>query len=113
MLTQDGWAVELGPGRSDQGVDILAKRDLGETGPVAAVWQAKKLRAGNKVGVSVIRELADTRQEQGASKAVVATTTYLTEGALQRVERDKYLLAKVDRDDLLLWMQRVLSERGR
>jgi hypothetical protein len=38
LLSKDGWAVELGPGRSDSGVDIFAKRDLGASGPVAAVW---------------------------------------------------------------------------
>jgi restriction system protein len=113
LLAKDGWDVELGPGRNDSGVDLLAKKDLGESGPVAAVWQAKKLNNGNKVDVSTVRELADTRHEHGVSKAVIATTTYLTRGALQRVEKDKYLLAKVDRDDLLAWMERVLRDRGR
>ena len=55
-----------------------------------------------------MRELADTRLEVGASKAVIVTTSYLTHGALKRVERDRYLLGKVDRDDVDRWIDRTL-----
>lgn len=72
-----------------------------------SVWQAKKLHPGNKVELSVIRELADTRQKQNASKGIIVTSTYLTRGALNRVAEDRFLLGKIDRDDLLQWIQRV------
>jgi restriction system protein len=110
LLQQDGYKVELGPGRGDGGVDIVAIKELGELGLFKAVWQAKKMKPGNKVGISVIRELADTRIEHKASKGILLTSTYLTRGALQRVQRDEYVLGKVDRDDLLKWIERV--ERG-
>ncbi len=109
LLGKDGYLVELGKGRNDSGVDIVAIKDLGIHGLFKAVWQTKKLEHGNKVGVSIVRELADTRNQQGASKGIIATTTYLTKGALARVEREKYLLAKVDRDDLMKWIDRVLQ----
>lgn len=111
LLSKDGYSVELGPGKKDGGIDIVAVKNLGSAGLFKAVWQAKKLKPGNKVGISVIRELADTRSEQKASKGIVITTTYLTKGALERVKRDSYILGKIDREDLTAWIERVL--RGR
>jgi len=108
LLEADGYTVRVGPGRDDGGVDIVASKDLGAAGLFRAVWQAKKLRHGKKVGLSVIRELADTRVEQKASKGVIVTTTFLTRGALARVKRDEYLLGKVDGNDLNRWIERVV-----
>ena len=72
-----------------------------------SVWQAKKLQPANKVGIEVIRELADTRNEHKASKGIIVTTTFLTKPALERVRRDQYILDKIDRDDLFEWMRRL------
>jgi restriction system protein len=85
-----------------------AQSDMGEAGFFKTLWQAKKKEAKNKVGLSVIRELADTRSEFKASKGIIVTSTYLTKDALARIQRDKYILGKVDRDDLNEWIERTL-----
>jgi HJR/Mrr/RecB family endonuclease len=108
LLERDGYEVELMKGSKDGGVDVVAVKNLGAAGYFKALWQAKKQSLKNKVGISVIRELADTRQEFGASKGIIVTSSYLTRGALERVERDNYLLGKVDRDDLDQWIRRTL-----
>ena len=72
-----------------------------------AVWQVKKLKPGNKAQIGVIRELADTRLENNASKGVIVITTYLTRNAIELVQRDKYILGKVDRDDLMDWIRKI------
>ena len=72
-------------------------------------WQAEKLTHGRKVQEHVLRELADTRDEMKAGKGIIATTTYLTRGALNRVSRDRYILGEVDRDDLLAWIAKIVS----
>lgn len=54
-----------------------------------------------------IRELADTRQEQKASKGISVTTTSRKRGAIQRIQQDQYILGKVDGDDLRQWIRRV------
>jgi HJR/Mrr/RecB family endonuclease len=93
---------------------VVAVKDLGPNGLFKSLWQAKKQALTNKVGLSVIRELADTRQEFKASKAIIVTSSYLTSGALERINRDKYLLGKIDRDDLNAWIYRTLfGERDR
>jgi restriction endonuclease Mrr len=113
LLEKDGYNVELGKGSKDGGIDIIAVKDLGEVGLFQTVWQAKKKSLDNKVGLSVIRELADSRTEYRASKAMIVTTTYLTKGALDRVRRDSYILGKVDRDDLMIWSERIMRETRR
>ena len=107
LLQKDGYNVELGPGRKDGGVDIIAIKELDPIGKVMSVWQAKKLKASNKVDLKVIRELSDARNESKASKGIIVTSTFLTSNALERVRRDQYILGKVDRDDLYQWMQRL------
>ncbi|MCB1512729.1 MAG: restriction endonuclease [Hyphomicrobiaceae bacterium] len=108
MLEADGYSVELMRGTKDDGVDVVAVKDFGVMGLMKSIWQAKKNHIDRKVGLSTVRELADTRLELKASKAFIVTTSFLTHGALQRVERDKFLLGKVDRDDLDKWIDRTL-----
>ncbi|WP_139831497.1 MULTISPECIES: restriction endonuclease [unclassified Pseudomonas] len=108
LLAFDGYEIELMRGTKDGGVDVVAVKDLGETGMFKALWQAKKNRASRKVGISTIKELADVRNEHKASKAILVTTSFLTHDALKRVERDRYWLGKVDRNDLDAWIDRTL-----
>ncbi len=108
LLEQDGYTVELMQGSKDGGVDIVASKDLGPHGYFKALWQAKKKGLGNKVGISVVRELADTRDQLGASKGIIVTSSYLTRGAIERIDRDKFMLGKVDRSDLNAWIGRTL-----
>jgi HJR/Mrr/RecB family endonuclease len=108
LLEKDGYVVDLMQGSKDGGVDVVAVKDMGSAGYFKTLWQAKKKAQKNKVGISIVRELADTRQEFRASKGIIVTSSYLTSGALQRVDRDKYILGKVDRDDLEQWIQRTI-----
>lgn len=105
LLHSDGWKVELQKGTKDGGVDILAKKTGLPCGDVLTLWQAKRLGGGRKVGINTIRELADTRNEFKASKGIIVTSSYLTGGAIKRVERDAYILGKVDRKDLTKWIR--------
>lgn len=105
LLCNDGWMVELQKGNKDGGVDILAKKTVLSCGDVLTLWQAKRLGEGRKVGIDTIRELADTRNEFKASKGIIVTSSYLTVGAVKRIERDAYILGKVDRKDLSEWIR--------
>lgn len=104
LLEEDGWTVTLRQGSKDGGVDIEAERTLPGAGPILTVWQAKHMQK-DKVGINVVRELADSTREFGASKGVIVTSSFLTRGALQRIQRDTYLLGKVERNDLLKWIR--------
>lgn len=111
LLEAEGYSVELMRGTKDGGVDVVALIDHGPLGQFKTIWQAKKLGAGKKVGLATVRELADTRIEFGASKAFIVTSTYLTHGAVERISRDRFTLGKVERNELDLWVRRVLLQK--
>jgi hypothetical protein len=111
LLEKDGYDVQLGKGRKDGGADIIATKEIENIGFIKGVWQAKKRESGKPVGIGVIRELADTRQEMKASKGIIVTTTFLTRDAIARITRDKYILGKVERPELERWIDRVLMGR--
>ncbi len=110
LLESDGYKIDLMQGTKDGGVDVVAVKDMAEAGLYKTVWQAKKNKLSNKVGIATIRELADVRNEFGASKGILVTSSFLTRGALKRVHRDQYILGKVDRNDLRGWINRKLFE---
>jgi hypothetical protein len=112
LLEADGYDVELGPGSKDGGADLLAYRELPGVGTVKSVWQAKHQPGGRKVGIGVIRELADVRNEMKASKAIIVTTSYLTRGAIDRIKRERFLLGKVERSELQDWITKILRGRN-
>lgn len=107
LLKADGYTVDLMSGTKDGGVDVLATKDMGASGLIRTLWQAKK-KSHNKVGIDVVRELSDTCNEFKVSKGFIVTSTYLTRGALARIERDQFILGKVDRNDLNKWIKKTL-----
>jgi hypothetical protein len=108
LLKTEGYEVELGRGSKDGGADIIAHMSTPTIGCLRTIWQAKHLVGGNKVGLSIIRELADVRNEMNATKGFIVTSSFLTRGALQRVNRDEYQLGKVERPELEQWINRTL-----
>lgn len=100
VLERDGYNVELMQGTKDGGVDVVGLKHMGAAGFFKVLMQAKKYSLHRKVGLSMVRELADTVSEHNASKGILVTTSYLTAGALERIQLHQYKLGKVDRDDL-------------
>ncbi len=110
LLEQDGWTVELTKPAKDDGVDVFAVKSDPELGPVQTLWQAKKYKPANRVGISCLRELAHVRDELGASKAFIVTTSFLTSVALAKVQRDEYRLGAREKPAVEAWVRRELGE---
>lgn len=100
LLERDGYKITQMQGSKDGGVDVIGYKDMPLTGTYKVLMQAKKYALHRKVGLSLVRELADTVSELDASKGVLVTTSYLTSGALNRIQLHQYKLHKLDRDDL-------------
>jgi hypothetical protein len=109
LLSLEGYDVEVGRGTKDNGIDVLASKILPHVGLLRTVWQVKHLKAGNKVALKTIRELADIRDQAGATKGVIVTTGFLTSGALRRIRQDAYRLEKIEGPELEDWIRRSLS----
>ena len=112
LLEAEGYVVTLGRGTKDGGIDVWAEREQPGIGLCAVVWQAKNPLPKNSVGIKVVRELAGVREDSGATKGMIATTTRLTKDALAYVERRKYTLGKVDGEDLIAWIARTLRRQA-
>lgn len=112
LLRNDGYTVQLTKKTRDGGVDILAEKSIPKMGTILSVWQAKKMKEGNKVGLRVVRELADTRNQLKASKGVIVTSTSLTRDAIRRIQSDKYLLEGFQKTELLEWIRQYRQRRS-
>jgi uncharacterized protein YjbI with pentapeptide repeats len=111
LLVHESYQVALGKGSKDEGVDVLAVKEIENVGFFKSVWQVKQSQKGKKVGIDVIRQLADTRNELKASKGIIVTNSFLTREALNRIERDKSILGKVDGNDLKRWVEKIIMGR--
>jgi hypothetical protein len=107
LLSAEGWIVRLTPEIGDGGVDVFAVRVDPVVGPILTVWQAKRYAPHRKVGIATIRELITVREEHQASKAFVATTSTLTEGAITRIAQEDFRLGAMQGPDLTSWVDRV------
>lgn len=88
-LSQQGYVVELGPGRDDGGVDVRAWAEGAAAGtPPAMIVQCKRERG--KVGKVVVKALwADVYAEK-ASSGLIVTTNDVSPGAAKVIEARAY-----------------------
>jgi restriction system protein len=105
LLASEGWDVEVTQPTRDGGIDIVASREDEILGKIKSVWQAKKQRLSNKVGLSTVRELSGIRDELKATKAMVVTTSSLTKDAISWIQRDIYRLGYLDSEDMHKWLE--------
>ena len=105
LLRQQGWGIELGTGTKDGGIDIMAEKDLDGVGKIRTLWQAKHYSIDRKVGLKEIRELHSVVVENRVTKGIMVTSTHLTRGAIERIERDRYQLGHNQRPVVLKWIE--------
>jgi len=109
LLEKEGWNIKLLGGTKDGGADIIGTKEDEHIGLIKCVWQAKKYAKENKVKLPAIRELADVRNEFSASKAILVTTSFLTRGAKDRIQRDQHILAKKERNEVECWISKFTN----
>lgn len=105
LLQRDGWKVLLTPRSRDGGVDVIAERSDPLLGLLRTVWEAKRYNPQtNKVGVSTIRELSASVEDNRGTKGVLVTTGLLTKGALDYVEQRKHRLSAAEFGKVEDWL---------
>jgi restriction system protein len=87
---------------------VIATKTDKDVGEIRSVWQAKKYGITNKVALSEVRELSAVREDQRATKAVIVTTSHLTRGAVEWVQRDLYRLSYKEREQMERWVKGVV-----
>jgi len=106
-----GYEVELTQQTRDGGKDIIAikRREI----EVKLLIECKRPDPGNPVAVSTVRELFGVKVDDGASKAILVTTTYLTPDAKQFVEKHRWELEAREFDAIKEWIADYLTVRSR
>lgn len=105
-----GYEVELTQRTRDGGKDIIAiKRceiDL------RFLIECKRPDPGNPVSVSTVRELYGVKVDDGASKAILATTTYFSPDAKRFSEKHRWELELKDFKAIKGWIAKYLGVNG-
>ncbi len=83
---------------------MIAERKDPVLGAVKSVWQAKKNRPGRKVSLTQVRELSGVLDIERATKGMIVTTSHLTRGAVDWVQRDHFRLGYLEKDTLERWV---------
>ena len=105
-----GYEVELTQKTRDGGRDIIAIKNT-ET-ELKYLIECKRPDPGNKIGVKPVRELLGVKQDEKATKAILATTSYFSKDALQLFERNKWELEPKDFDGLTNWINMYKQKKN-
>lgn len=82
MFKTQGYEVELTPKSKDGGMDVVAMRKDG-VGTVMIIIECKRYSETNKVGVEIARGLYGVVEQKGATRGIIATTSFFTRGAVE------------------------------
>lgn len=110
LLKSHGWSITLMSGSKDGGIDVLAERNDSLLGALRSIWQAKKYATDHKVQLRHLRELSAVVDRDRATKGVIVTTSSLTRGAIDWIQRDTYRLEAKDGRYIERWVKRRLNE---
>ena len=102
-----GFDVELTKKTRDGGRDIVAIKSSEVN--LKYLIECKRPDPENVVGIRPVRELFGVKQDEKASKAIIATTTYFSPDALQFFERNKWELESKDFEGINNWIADYLK----
>ena len=101
-----GYDVELTKRTRDGGYDVIAVKKA----EVASRYliECKRYDPRNKVGVSIVRALYGTKAHHKATKAILATTSYLTNDAEEFIDDHCWELEARDHDGVIDWVKKAV-----
>jgi restriction system protein len=106
-----GYEVELTKRTRDGGKDIIAikRREVS----VKYLIECKRPDPDNPVTVSTVRELLGVKVDDNATKAILATTTYLSPDAKIFVEKHQWELEAREFEGIKNWLDEYLSIKSK
>ncbi len=107
VFSKMGYEVCLTQRTRDGGRDILA---IGNPGNIMLkhIIECKRYKKERKVSVSQVRELYGVKISEGASKAIIATTSGFTKDAVAFAEKHTWELQLIDYRELLSLIKRSI-----
>lgn len=105
-FSRQGYSVELGPGRGDDGVDVRLSRIASDgQAPETILVQCKRER--NKIGKVVVKGLYADILDAGATSGLIVTTSSLAPGAEKVIVARGYPIRGIDRANVAKWTKEM------
>lgn len=102
-FSQQGYQVELGAGRNDDGVDVRAWRADDDRGASPAIVVQCKREKG-KIQKTIVKALHGDMVWEGADQGMIVTTSDISPGAAKTIETRRYPIATANREQVQSWM---------
>ena len=96
LLEEYGWDIIPMGYTKDDGIDLIAIKNIDPKIEFTMMVQCKRYRKHRKVGVSVVKDVWATKWEKGFHHAMIATTSRFTKGAVNKAESWKFDLRDHD-----------------
>ena len=109
LLAAEGWRTELTLPTHDGGYDIRAVRADENMGEVLLLVEAKRFRPDRPVGVDIVRDLYAVKQIKHATKAMLATTSYISRDAKEAFRDFMFELDFREYQDIVSWLRKYYS----
>jgi len=106
-----GYEVELTKATRDGGYDVIAVRH-GADFASRILIECKRYALRNPVGVSIVRELYGVKSHRKATKAILATTSYLTDDAEEFIDDHYWELEAKEHDGIVEWVKLAAGYQG-
>lgn len=104
FFESQGYYVEIGEGRNDDGIDArLWTDETDKNGPPTIIIQCKRYK--DKIEKMVVKSLWADIQEYGAQSGLIVTTSSLSPGAEKVCTARNYPIEQVDRERLKQWIE--------
>lgn len=109
FFEREGFRVDLGPGRNDDGIDLrVYPKEIAEEVPPLIIVQCKRQK--EKVGKTLLKSVyADVLHER-AQSGLIVTSSYISPGAETMREARQYPVTTADRDTLRAWVAKMRSQ---
>jgi len=107
IFREFGYETEVTARTRDGGRDIIAIRRAEVD--VKYLIECKRPDPGGYVSVNAVRELLGVKQDERATKGILATTARLSHDAKLFVERNWWELESREYDDLVAWLKTVAA----
>lgn len=102
-FSKQGYQVELGAGRNDDGIDVRAWRAEGDrSAPPAIIVQCKRHKA--KIEKAVIKALHSDVMWEGADSGLIVTTSDISPGAAKTIDTRRYPVSSANRQNVEAWI---------
>lgn len=106
IFENQGYDVELGPGRGDGGVDLrLISKD--SIGTLVTLVQAKKYGRQKKIDLEAVAALNGLLDSNRAHRGVLVTTSEFLPSARRFAEKQSFRLRLANEGDVIQWLREV------